>query len=100
MGHRQSFYLFGDQTFDVEPHLHTLLDARHNNPVLRDFLDKVYNTLRLRTFRIPPASREEWPTFTAIEDVLLWKPSECTTRCVPWEMALTCIYQLSSFIVK
>lgn len=93
-------YLFGDQTFDVEPHLHKLLAARNTNAVLRDFLDKAYDTIRSQIFHLPKDVRHELPSFTDIEDLLLWKPSEDSTCCVPLDMALTCLYQLGSFIMQ
>jgi hypothetical protein len=100
MGHQETLYLFGDQTFDVEPHLHKLLDAKNNNAVLRDFLDKAYDAIRVQIFQLPKHVREELPRFTSIEDVLVWKRSGGSSRCVPLDMAMTCMYQLGSFIIR
>ncbi|KAI0123643.1 polyketide synthase [Xylariales sp. AK1849] len=100
MGHQETLYLFGDQTFDVEPHLHGLLDAKNSNVVLREFLEKAYNAIRLQMFQLPRHVREELPRFTSIEDVLLWKQSKGGSRCVPLDMAMTCMYQLGSFIIN
>ena len=95
-----TLYLFGDQTFDVEPHLHKLLVAKNTNVVLKDFLDKTYDALRLQIFQLPKAVREELPRFTGIEDVLLWKRSDGSSCCVPLDMAITCMYQLGSFLMR
>ncbi|KAI1412620.1 polyketide synthase [Hypoxylon sp. FL1857] len=100
MGHQETLYLFGDQTFDVEPHLHKLLDASNSNVILRDFLEKAYNAIRVRIFQLPKHVREDLPRFTSIEDVLLWKQSKGGIRCVPLDMAITCMYQLGSFIIS
>lgn len=99
---QETLYLlvFGDQTFDVGPHLPRLLDARNSNVVLRDFLERAYDAIRAQLFRLPGHAREELPRFTSIEDVLLWKPSDGASRCVPLDMALTCLYQLGSFIIR
>ncbi|KAF7546534.1 hypothetical protein G7Z17_g8371 [Cylindrodendrum hubeiense] len=100
MEHQETLYLFGDQTFDVEPHLPKLLDAKNSNVILRDFLDRVYDALRVQIFQLPKNVREELPRFTNIEDVLLWKRTEGSIRCVPLDMAMTCMYQLASFIIS
>ncbi|RWA03415.1 hypothetical protein EKO27_g11693 [Xylaria grammica] len=100
MGHHKTLYLFGDQTFDVEPHMPKLLDAGNTNVVLRDFLDDAYDAIRLQIFRLPANVRVELPRFTSIEDVILWKQPKERSRCVPLDMAMTCLYQLGSFIVS
>jgi hypothetical protein len=98
MEHQKTLYLFGDQTFDLEPHLHKLLYAKNSNVVLRDFLEKAYDAIRVQIFQLPKQVREELPRFTSIEDVLLWRRTEGSSRCVPLDMAITCTYQLGSFI--
>ncbi|KAI1142789.1 polyketide synthase [Hypoxylon sp. FL0543] len=100
MGQQETLYLFGDQTFDVEPHLHKLLDASNSNVILGDFLEKAYNALRVQIFQLPKHVREKLPRFTTIEDVLLWKQPKGGIRCVPLDMAVTCMYQLGSFIIS
>ncbi|GAW18496.1 hypothetical protein ANO14919_079720 [Xylariales sp. No.14919] len=100
MGHQKMLYLFGDQTFDVEPHMPKLLDAGNTSVVLRNFLDSVYDVLRLHIFQLPVNVRGELPRFTGIEDVMLWKQPKERSRCVPLDMAMTCLYQLGSFIIS
>ncbi|KAI8631121.1 polyketide synthase [Xylariaceae sp. FL1651] len=100
MAHQKILYLFGDQTFDVELHMPKLLDAGSNGVLLRDFLDRAYNAIRLQISRLPANLRGELPRFTSVEDVLLWKQPKEQVRCVPLDMARTCLYQLASFIIS
>ncbi len=100
MAQQETLYLFGDQTFDVQPHLRKLLDARQGNVVLADFLDRAYEAIRAQIFELPKEVRDELPRFSSIEDVLLWKRVDGSPRCVPLDMATTCLYQLGSFIMK
>lgn len=100
MTNQETLYLFGDQTFDVEPHLPKLLDGKNNNVVLKEFLERAYDALRIQIFQLHKDVREKLPRFTCIEDVLLWKRSEGSLRCVPMDMAITCMYQLGSFIMR
>ncbi|KAI0517278.1 polyketide synthase [Xylaria bambusicola] len=100
MSYQKTLYLFGDQTFDVEPHMAQLLSAGNSNVVLRDFLDKAYKSIRLQIFQLPENVYGELPRFTSIEDVLLWKQSKERSRCVPLDMAMACLYQLGSFIIS
>ncbi|KAM4057347.1 starter unit:ACP transacylase in aflatoxin biosynthesis domain-containing protein [Hirsutella rhossiliensis] len=93
----QSFklYLFGDQTFDVKPHLRSLLRDR-SNPVLEDFLVKAYEVVRTEIYKLPHGVREAVPRFTGLDDLVSWDQSG--KRCIPLDMAVTCIYQLGVFI--
>jgi hypothetical protein len=95
---KETLFLFGDQTFDVEPFLPGILDASNGNTVLRDFLEKAYQALRTQIFELPKQVCETLPRFTGVEDVLLHRRSVGAPRCVPLDMALTCLYQLASFI--
>jgi len=89
-------YLFGDQTFDIQPHLRDLLRSR-NNPVLEDFLVKAYDALRKEIYQLPRHIRDDLPRFTCLDDLMLWDQST-KQRCIPMDMALTCIYQLGTFL--
>ena len=95
MREQHKLYLFGDQTFDVQPHLKGLLCHR-DNPVLEDFLLKAYDALRKELYMLPAEIREDLPRFTSIDDLLLWKNDG--KRCIALDMALTCLYQLGTFI--
>ena len=95
MSEQQKLYLFGDQTYEVQPHLKKLLKYR-TNPVLDDFLVKAYNAIRQNIYTLPMAIRDDLPRFTCIDDLLLMKQS--SKRCIPLDMAVTCLYQLGVFI--
>lgn len=91
----QKLYLFGDQTYEVQPHLKDLLRYR-TNPVLDDFLVKAYDVIRNHIYELPIQVRDDLPRFTCVDDLLLMKPT--STRCIPLDMAITCLYQLGVFI--
>ncbi|KAF4446291.1 fusarubin cluster-polyketide synthase [Fusarium austroafricanum] len=95
MSSHLKLYLFGDQTFDVQPGLQNLLQKR-DNLFLNDFLNKAYNALRAELFKIPFSIRKDLPRFTCQEDLLLWDQSG--PRCVALDMAMTTLYQLGTFI--
>ena len=95
MADHLKLYLFGDQTHDVQPNMKTLLHSR-NNPILEDFLVKSYDALRLEIYKLPPQIRDDLPRFTSLDDLIVWERKE--TRCIPLDMALTCLYQLGTFI--
>ncbi|CAK3875036.1 Conidial yellow pigment biosynthesis polyketide synthase [Lecanosticta acicola] len=97
MASQQKLYLFGDQTFDIRPHFKGLLHYRQN-PVLEDFLNKSYDVIRHQIYTLPTAILEDLPRFTAVDDLLLWDQSG--KRCVPLDMAITCMYQLGIFIAQ
>src|SRR6478735_5404496 len=88
-------YLFGDQTFEIQPHLKALFQKR-DNLFLQDFLNKAYNAIRVELFKVPYSIRKDLPRFTCLEDLLLWDQSG--QRCVALDMAMTTLYQLATFI--
>ncbi|KAI4192426.1 MAG: hypothetical protein LQ346_004317 [Caloplaca aetnensis] len=95
MANPMTLYLFGDQTFDVKPHLADLIQHR-DNPVLEDFLLKAYDAIRTEIYSLPCEVRENLPRFTCVDDIIWRKPD--VKRCVPLDMAVTCMYQLGTFI--
>ena len=95
MADEMILYLFGDQTYNIQPHLKDLIRYR-SNPVLEDFLTKAYNAIRAEIFKLPSEIRDELPRFTCLDDLLLWKQG--ARRGVPLDMAVTSIYQLGAFI--
>ncbi|RAL16794.1 ketoacyl-synt-domain-containing protein [Aspergillus homomorphus CBS 101889] len=95
MTNHVQLYVFGDQTFQLQPHLKHLLRGR-SNPILADFLDKAYQAVRAELYRLPTTTREDLPRFSSLEDLVLWDQNG--PRCVPLDMALTCLYQLGTFI--
>ena len=92
---QQKLYLFGDQTYDVRNHLKDLLGYR-TNPILEKFLVKAYHAIRMEVFTLSPQVRDGLPQFTCLEDLVLWKQDG--KRCVPLDMAVTCMFQLGAFI--
>jgi Starter unit:ACP transacylase in aflatoxin biosynthesis len=88
-------YVFGDQTFDVSSHLKDLLRKR-DIPVLEDFLVKAYDAIRTEIYKLPPQVRDDLARFTCVEDLVLWDQSG--RRCIPLDMAVSCMYQLGTFI--
>ncbi|XXG97472.1 hypothetical protein Hte_003774 [Hypoxylon texense] len=97
MAAQLNLYLFGDQTYDIQPHVKDLLRHRHN-PVLEDFLVKTYHAIRTEIYRLSPQVRDDLPRFTCLDDLVLWKPDG--KRCIPLDMAITCMYQLGVFISR
>lgn len=96
-----TLYLFGDQTYDVGPHLKKLLLAsRHSNDLVNDFLRGSYDAVRAELYQLPSHERDCLPRFTCVEDLVLWASRSTNERhrCVPLNMAVTCIYQLAVFI--
>ena len=88
-------YLFGDQTYDIQPYLRDLIQYRHN-PVLDDFLVKAYDAIRTEIYNLPCEIRDDLPRFTCVDDLILRRQGGI--GCVPLDMAVTCMYQLGSFI--
>lgn len=95
MSDQMKLYLFGDQTYDIQPDLKDLLRYRQN-PVLEDFLVKAYDTIRKNIYELPYEIREDLPRFTCLDDLILRKQGG--KRCIPLDMAVTCMYQLGVFI--
>ncbi|KAI0017593.1 ketoacyl-synt-domain-containing protein [Xylariomycetidae sp. FL0641] len=97
MGDSMKLYLFGDQTFDIQADLKSLLRCRQD-PVLEDFLEKAYEALRVEIYSLPSEVRDDLPRFTSLDDLVLWKQDG--VRCIALDMAVTCLYQLGAFISR
>ena len=95
MADQLKLYLFGDQTYDIQLHLKDLIRYRHN-PVLEDFLVKAYDAIRTEIYKLPREIRDDLPRFTCLDDIICWKQGG--KRCIPLDMAVTCMYQLGVFI--
>jgi hypothetical protein len=95
MAKHLKLYVFGDQTYNVQPRLKELLQYRAN-PVLEFFLGEAYTTIRQGIYTLSQEDRESLPRFGSIEDLLLWKRNG--KPCLPLDMAMTCLYQLATFI--
>ncbi|RGP80519.1 polyketide synthase [Fusarium longipes] len=95
MASHLKLYLFGDQTFEIQPHLKTIFQKR-DNLFLKDFLNKAYHAIRVELFKVPYSIRKDLPRFTCPEDLLVWDQSG--QRCIALDMAMTTLYQLATFI--
>nr|APX43974.1 polyketide synthase [Pestalotiopsis microspora] len=95
MPYEPRLFLFGDQTYDNQPHRKDLMRYRQN-PVLENFLAKSYEAIRNEIYNLPVELRTKLPRFTCLDDLLLWKQDG--QRVIALDMALTCLYQLSVFI--
>lgn len=96
-----NLYLFGDQTYDIGPHLKTLLlESKRGNVLLSDFLHRAYGALRKEIYHLSFQERESLPRFTCVEDLVLWRANsaEEARQCVPLDMSLTCMYHIAAFI--
>ena len=88
-------YLFGDQTYDIQSDLEDLLKHKQN-PILEDFFVKAYDAIRLEIYSLPQKVRDGLPRFTCFHDLIFRK--EGGKGCTPLDMAMTCVYQLGTFI--
>ena len=87
--------IFGDQTFDLRHHWKELFQIR-GNPAVEDFLVKSYNAVRLEIYKLPLEVRNDIPRFTCLNDLIL--SNQGSRRCVAIDTAVSCIYQLATFI--
>lgn len=88
-------YVFGDQTEDFDTGLRRLLHSK-NDSLVTAFFQQCYHALRQEITKLPPSKRQIFPRFTSIID-LLARYRESSANPV-LENALTCIYELASFI--
>jgi len=95
MADHLKLYLFGDQSFDIQPHLRDLLRLR-DDLFLQDFLVKAYDAIRAEIYTLSHQVRDDLPRFTCLQDLVLWDQSG--KRCIPLDMAMTSLYQLGAFI--
>nr|ASU91368.1 non-reducing polyketide synthase [Nephromopsis pallescens] len=95
MADQLKLYLFGDQALDIQPYLKDLIQYKYN-PILEDFLVKAYDAIRTEIYNLPREIRDDLPRFTCINDIIFRKQGG--RRCVPLDMAVTCMYQLGVFI--
>lgn len=98
MADHLKLYLFGDQTFDIGPHLPILLEAR-DDVFLQAFLRGAYSTIRSEIYTLSPATRQDLPRFTCLEDLASWNKDGNGTRCIALDMAMTTLWQLGTFIL-
>ncbi|KAI0437215.1 beta-ketoacyl synthase [Xylaria telfairii] len=97
MANQLKLCIFGDQTCDLKLLWRELFQTR-SNPAVEDFLTRAYRAVRQEVYRLPPEVRESVPRFTCVDDLLL--SSGGSRRCVAIDTAVSCIYQLATFINK
>ncbi|KAJ6092090.1 Type I Polyketide synthases (Type I PKS) [Penicillium canescens] len=97
MAKQLPLYLFGDQTFDVQPHWKQLLWKR-DNLTLEDFAGRSYDAIRTEIYKLPQQIRDNLDRVTCVDDLVSWDYSG--RRCIPLDMAVTCMYQLGTFICQ
>ena len=68
MAPTHNIYLFGDQTFNTEQSLRTLLCSNH--VLLIDFFEQASQTLRREIGRLPSHVRDHLPRFSSIADII------------------------------
>ena len=69
-------YLFGDQTYNVGPHLkELLLSSRQGNSLMNDFLRRSYDAVRAELYRLPSQEQELLPRFIPSADPSFPSPS-------------------------
>ena len=94
MGKQIRIFLFGDQTYDTNAKLRTLLKSK-DDPILISFLEQAYDVIRLEVGRLPLQQREVLPRFHNLADILVRQRGVLSPA---FQTALACIYQLGSFI--
>lgn len=95
MAEQLKLYIFGDQTYDVERDLPSLMRYR-DNPALEKFLENSYDAIRTELYSLPSEIRDDLPRLTCLDDLILRKQDG--RRCIPLDLAVTCLYQLGTFI--
>ncbi|KJZ70159.1 hypothetical protein HIM_10466 [Hirsutella minnesotensis 3608] len=91
-------YLFGDQTYDIQPRLKTLL-LNKSNPVLDGFLSKALDAIQLEIETLRHASLHNVPRFTTVYELVSWNQMT-EKRCIALDMAITCLYHLGAFMAR
>ena len=95
MADQMKLYLFGDQTFDIQCGLKDLLKHKQNL-ILEDFFVKAYDKIRREIYSLPQEVQDDLPRFTCFNDLIFRR--EGGKKCIPLDMAMTCVYQLGTFI--
>ena len=86
--------LFGDQTYEVYPHLRALIHSRRN-VVLQEFMRKAYDAICKELERLPRYMKDELPRYTCLDDLV---QESSKKPCLPLDMALTSLYHLALYI--
>lgn len=101
-GQQKLLYLFGDQTFELQPHLTLLQQHIHNGTILESFLKKAYSTIVQEIHKQPTIWKDELlRRVSSLKDLLNWNSSKDNTerRSLAIEMATVCLFHISTFIL-
>lgn len=94
MGGPHRVYLFGDQTFDTEDSLRSLL--RCNDTLFVHFFQDAYRAIRREIGRLPPHARDVFPRFSSVADLLSRRQTGFVHPAV--EQFLCLSHSLATFI--
>ncbi|KAF2168849.1 hypothetical protein M409DRAFT_20864 [Zasmidium cellare ATCC 36951] len=94
MGGPHRVYLFGDQTFDIEDSLRSLL--RCNDTLVVHFFQDAYRAIRREIGRLPPHARDVFPRFSSVADLLSRRQTGFVHPAV--EQFLCLSHSLATFI--
>ena len=95
MSQNTHIYLFGDQTYDINTGLRDLV-VLNNDPILSTFFERAYHALRTEVGRLSQTKRQEFQRFSSLGDLLALRRESQLHPAL--DQALTCTYQLGSFI--
>ena len=95
MGTQAHIYLIGDQTYDYDRSLRELLHSEHE-AILSSFFERSYYALRAEVGKLLQSHRGQFQRFSGLADLLVLR-SDCQLHPA-LDQALTCIYQLGTFI--
>lgn len=88
-------YLFGDQTFDYSKELCHLVHL-NSDPLVISFFEKTYYALRGEIGNLPQHQRQEFERFANFSELVAQKLAGSLHPSL--DQALSCAYQLASFI--
>lgn len=88
-------YLFGDQTFDCSKELRDLVRL-NSEPLVISFFEKTYYALRAEIGNLPQHQRQQYRRFSSFSELAA---QNCAGSLPPsLDQAMSCAYQLASFI--
>jgi Starter unit:ACP transacylase in aflatoxin biosynthesis len=96
MTQRLQLYLFGDQTFEFDSPLRSLLKSP--DAILISFFERSYHALRAEIGLLPLYVREAFPRFSSIADLLSRRQESGLGPSL--EKAVATIYQFGFFIAS
>ena len=95
MGEPSHIYLFGDQVFDFSKELRDLVHL-NSDPLVVSFFEKAYHALRAEIGNLPQHQSQEFERFSSFPELVALNLAGPLHPSL--EQALSCAYQLASFI--